>query len=86
MPTVSGFSLQKGMSAIKEFVESLSLLIILIAVLLTQSTLTNAMNLIYFNAVRELAHVSPFRVVRKRNKYAVTADITQWKGYQFLMA
>ena len=50
-----------------------------------QSTLTNAMNLIYFNAVRELADVSPFRVISERNKYAVTAHITQWKGDQFLM-
>ena len=50
-----------------------------------QSTLTNAMNLIYFNAVRELADISPFRVISERNKYAVTAHITQWKGDQFLM-
>ena len=43
------------------------------------------MNLIYFNAVRELADISPFWVISERNKYAVTAHITQWKGDQFLM-
>ena len=50
-----------------------------------QSTLTNAMNLIYFNAVRELADISPFQVISEINKYAVTAHIAQWKGDQFLM-
>ena len=50
-----------------------------------QSTLNTAMNLIYFNVVTELADISPFLVISERNKYAVTAHITQWKGDQFLM-
>ena len=72
-------------SAIEEFVESLSLFIYSHHSIFTIH-ITNVMNLIYFNMVRELAHISPFRVVSKRNKYAVTAEITQWKGDQFLLA
>ena len=57
----------------------------ILTTIFAQSTLTNAMNLIYFNAVRDFAHISPFRVVRKRNKNTVAGDITQWKGDQFLI-
>ena len=79
-----GFVLRRLCQPLKNLLKARFCLFILTTVF-AQSTLINAMNLIYFNAVREFAHISPFRVVRKRNKYTVAADITQWKGDQFLM-
>lgn len=79
-----GFVLKRLCQPLKNLLKARFCLFILTTVF-AQSTLINGMNLIYFNAVREFAHISPFRVVRKRNKYTVAADITQWKGDQFLM-
>jgi len=72
------------MSAIEEFVESLSLFIYshhsICTININQCDESNLLQ-----RGRELAHISPSWAVSKRNKYAVTADITQWKGDQFLM-
>lgn len=78
-----GFASKMLCQPLKNLLKARFCLFILTTVF-AQSTLTNAMNLIYFNAVREFAHNIPFPGCQKK-KYTVAANITQWKGDQFLM-